>query len=349
MTQRNPVNQFERCNPDTNILPSGIDDTQILEAVIKSGYPLQTIICEQLSKLFYVWEEWSFIDRDLNQEKSIDLLAQLNLFEYEKPQKRIRPTLNLILNCKRSDFPYIFFLTENKVITPNFPLLAGVANKDITISSDDTTSRHISSILQTLGLDNHSFLTETPIFANTFSQYSLIEEYTGLSDSKVYQDLIFPLLKAVSYFDECEKPPKTAHYFDCHLTVPIIVIDAPMVSVKFDNSSDKISMIPWVRIPRHQIQTENKRYHLSNVSAVDVVHKDFFEKYINDYLMPFANDFAKLALKHDDVIADGKGFVSGMEHNWWENIETRIMPCKVTQHQKKIHTIFQNIVGIFKQ
>lgn len=335
-------------NPKTNVLPNGLDEQQIIEAVRVSGYPLQTVIYEMLSNKFHIQEEWNYVDSDSSEERAIDLLAQLNLYEFKEPQPRVRPNLNLILECKQSDMPYVFFLTKDKQCTPTFPVIAGLASKKISITTDDDPSSWAFSILQVLELSAHPFLRESALFANTFSKGARKGKTVELSGSQPYQGLVQPLLKAVSYFEECEKPPETAVYFDCHITIPIAVIDGPMVGVKCDDSGNNIEMIPWVRIPRHQTANKAENYHLSNVSAIDVVHKDYLEEYINKHLLPFATDFANLVLKHDTVIADTKGFISGMGSEGWKNLEKRLESRKIKHIGKRTGATFSNILKLLK-
>jgi hypothetical protein len=334
-------------NPISNILTDGVEEQQIIEAVRISGYPLQTVIYEMLSEKFRIQEEWNFIDSDSSEERAIDLLAELYLYDLKKPQSRVRPILNLIMECKQSDMPYVFFLTKDKQQTPKFPVIAGLANKNITFTSDDEASTYNFSILQALELSNHKFLTTSPIFANTFSKGARKGKKIELSGSQPYQGLVNPLLKAIAYFEECEKPPETAHYYDCHITIPIAVIDGPMVGVKCTDSNE-IEMVPWVRVPRHQTTNKDDNYHLENIGAIDVVHKDYLEEYISEHVMPFATDFADLILKHDNVIADSKGFISGMGNKGWSDIEKRIEPRKNKHIGKRARTIFNNLFNVFK-
>lgn len=335
-------------NPETNVLPNGLDEKQIIEAVRVSGYPLQTVIYEMLSKKFHIQEEWNFVDSDSNEERAVDLLAQLGLYEFKELQPRIRPSLNLIIECKQSDMPYVFFLTKDKQYTPNFPVIAGLASKEVSIKTDDDPSSWSFSILQALELSAHPFLRESVLFANTFSKGARKGKKIELSGSQPYQGLVKPLLKAVSYFEECEKPPETAVYFDCHITIPIAVIDGPMVGVKCSDSGNSIEMLPWVRIPRHQTSNKDENYHLSNISAIDVIHKDYLEEYIDKHLLPFATDLADLVLKHENVIADTKGFISGMGSEEWTDIEKRLEPRKIMHIGKRTGATFSNILKVLK-
>lgn len=49
-------------NPVTNCLGKGLDEKLILNAIEKSGYPLQTVVGNTLRNNFGVIEEWCYID-----------------------------------------------------------------------------------------------------------------------------------------------------------------------------------------------------------------------------------------------------------------------------------------------
>ena len=87
-------------NPKSNHLHPGITDIDIDTAIKKSGYPLQTIITNKLRETFYCQEKWSFIDNKTNENRSIDIMAQMNLYDYNN-QPRVRPILNLLIECKK--------------------------------------------------------------------------------------------------------------------------------------------------------------------------------------------------------------------------------------------------------
>jgi hypothetical protein len=66
-------------NPTTNSLNPSVTDSDVENAIKKSGYPLQTVIANKLRKKFYCQEEWSFIDRKTKEIRSIDIMAQAEL------------------------------------------------------------------------------------------------------------------------------------------------------------------------------------------------------------------------------------------------------------------------------
>jgi len=324
-------------NPPTNKLGQGIEQENLEQAITASGYPLQTIVTSLLSSKFHIQEEWSFTDPDTQETRTIDLLAERWLYEYKEPQPRIRPTLNLIIECKQSELPYVFFLSHNKPVVPQFPVVAGLSSDEISITSDDDPSSWCFSILDTLEINKHSFLREDPEYCSTFSGCVRKGKDLELSGDKSYHGLVFPIMKAVSHFKKLETPPDTAIYFDCHLTIGLGVLDVPMVSVRVKENENSIELIPWIRVLRHQAPLEKDSIrHRMNVFGIDVIHKDFLTAYIDNHLMPFANEFSRLALKHQDVLANAKGFVSGMGKNSWTEIENRLEPARIKHKAKRI-------------
>ena len=113
-------------NPPTNKLGSGLTEADVLDAVSKSGYPLQTIIANFLRPQFHVQEEWSYDDKDTHEPRTMDILAEKWLWDINQEQPRVRPALDLLVECKQSALPYVFFLSSSKPLVPHFPRLTGL-------------------------------------------------------------------------------------------------------------------------------------------------------------------------------------------------------------------------------
>src|SRR5665647_858773 len=114
-------------NPAANQLGPGLTDDQVRIAVERSGYPLQTIVGNLLrskpyfkGEEFRVQDEWCFVDRDTQELRTIDLFAELRLHDWD-PQPRVRPQLNLLIECKQSLLPYVFFQTNAAPRLFDFP------------------------------------------------------------------------------------------------------------------------------------------------------------------------------------------------------------------------------------
>lgn len=318
-------------NPIENKLSQGITDLDVDNAVRKSGYPLQTIISNKLRDKFYCQEEWSFIDSKTKEVRTLDIMAQMELFEHTKKQLRVRPTLNLLIECKQSELPYVFFLSPSKLHTYDYPYISGLFHKDISISSDDDPSTWNVPLVHALGLEKEPFLNGMDYNSMTFSKCVRNGKEIALSGTEAYQGLVLPLIKSLQYFEESERPPKTAHYFDGHLPFAIGVIDGPMVGITVEEKLHSSELIPWVRVFRHESYESDDWTKRRKVFAVDIVHKDYFDSFISDHLLPFVNKYSELMIKHETKVAEGKAFAKGMGKNCWTGIEERLQKYSIAK------------------
>jgi hypothetical protein len=317
-------------NPPQNKLNPGITDKDVESAIIKSGYPLQTIIANKLRNSFYCQEEWSFIDNKTKEIRSLDIMAQMSLYDL-KDEPRVRPTLNLLIECKQSELPYVFFILPDKLRTPYYPLISGLFQKNITISTDDDPSTWTLPIIHVLGLEEDGFLVDSAPNSMTFSKCTRSGKEIVLSGTESYQGLVLPLIKSLQHFDKAETPVKTAYYFDAHLVFLVGIIDGPMIGVTVGETSHKSEFLPWIRAFRHESYEHNDWSERRKLFAIDLIHKDYFDTFINEHLLPFANKYAKLIIKHGDKIADGKAFAKGMGKDSWTNIELRLEEHSLTK------------------
>jgi hypothetical protein len=322
-------------NPQSNVLGPGVSEPDLLDAIASSGYPLQSIVARILRKNFSVQEEWGFIDSDDEVARSMDMMAERPLYTYKEPQPFIRPTLNLLVECKRSDLPYVFFSTSEAVWTPRFPLIAGLGSEEISISTDDDPSTWVYPPVPALGLQGHKFLTEVA-FATNFTRCERQGAKLRLSGSEPYNSLVQPLVKALDHFKKVESPPSTAVYFDIHAAIGLAVLDAPMMAVSTDSEEPEVQSVPWVRVPRHKGLDGRSHEHRTNVFAIDVVHVGFLQTYIDEHLLPFASAFSEAALKHHVELAEGKAFVPEMGSKWHKDVEPLMTPRSMAKAVQRV-------------
>lgn len=140
-------------NPPTNVLGAGITESNLANAIQQSGYPLQTIIANYLRSNFSVQDEWGYIDRDTKELRTIDIFAQRALYDIYEEQPLIRPSLNLMIECKQSELPYIFLLSPTQPWLLDFPIIAGLGQDEIQITTDDSASTWNYSPTHLLGLN----------------------------------------------------------------------------------------------------------------------------------------------------------------------------------------------------
>ncbi|MFD1122450.1 hypothetical protein ACFQ2T_08055 [Methylophilus flavus] len=331
-------------NPSQNVLGKGLSDEMLTSAIEGSGYPLQLVVASQLSQYFHLQEEWAFTDTENQSLRTIDILATTNLYQFIEPQPRIRPSLSFLIECKQSKLPYVFFLSGDKHLLRDFPLIGGLKSNYVSVTTDDDPSTWSLDPINLFGLARHSFLTNEVPYCMTLSKcVSNSGKAMSLSGSEAYQSLILPLTKAALQFRARQAPSKTAHYFDCNLIIPLAVVDAPMVGVRLEKDGVKNQLLPWVRVARHNPLDGERGIYGGTVLGIDIVHKDYLDTYIHQHALPFAREFSTFALKHHHVLADAKCFVSGMGQSSWGNYEPRITTTGIKSLAKRLKTAKKRI------
>jgi hypothetical protein len=314
-------------NPPGNQLGPGVAPEQILAAVKKSGYPLQKRVANALRNDFDVQEEWCYVDRDTKELRSTDIFAQMRLYDDEwSTQPRVSPNLTVLVECKQSQLPYVFFLSDSQPQLLDHPRVVGLQFPGVAVSTDDSTASFGLTIIGALGLDRAPF-QQAPPFCTTFSKCVRRSSELELSGAEAYSSLILPLAKAVDHFAQISKPGSgDARYFHAHLVVALAVVDSPMVCVAGE-AADQLSLRPWVRIGRHEYEEVAEWHHQHDrMLVVDLVHRDFLTTYLRSHLVPFATTFAECVLRHPSELASGEGFVPHMGSDMWSPIESRLRP-----------------------
>jgi hypothetical protein len=336
-------------NLQDNKFGFGVTEGDILRAVNKSGFPFQSIVANVIKKYFgnhelsSIQEEWSYIDKDTTEIRTIDIFAEIGLWDYQKQQPRVRPTVNLLVECKKSDLPYVFFLSSEKQWIPHFPIFAGLSKDEVEVITDDDASSWKIRLNEALGLNAHPFI-EQPKYCTSFSKCIRNGKELDLSNPEPYQKLVLPILKAMHHFKRSESPVQTAFYFDCHMIIGIGVIDAPMVGVKTSDQQCETILLPWVRVIRHEPEENVGSSQWSKIYAIDIVQKNYFSKYLDEYLLPFADDFSIKVIKHQKELLSGQGFISKMNVDWVSNIEQRLRPVRAHVRARRIIIVLNNIL-----
>jgi hypothetical protein len=329
-------------NPRSNMLRSGTSEEMVLDAIKQSGYPLQLEVANFLKENFEIEEEWAFPDSETNTTRTIDIVAT-HRFPWDESQPRARPAIAFVIECKQSDLPYVFFLSDNKHGIADYPLLGGLNKNEVRITSDDNPSSWMMNPISLFDLREQDFLRASAPSCMTFSKCVRKGKDLVLSGSDAYQNIVFPITKCMQHFRFFHKPPATAYYFDCILIVGLAVIDAPMIAVRVSERGPVAELIPWVRVIRHQPKQGDHLRDRSETLGVDIVHKDFTKDFIFEHALPFASKFATLTIKHDHVLADSKGFISGMGAQGWENFEHRLEIARSAAKAKRVRATLKSL------
>jgi hypothetical protein len=302
-----------------NVLPPGITLDQIEEAVTHSGYPLQTATSELLKEQFRVLPEWGYRDRITGDLRTLDILAIDTLApQGSKEDSKVHPFLALLIECKQSLLPYVFFSEPVALNTSSarIPRICGLPSKEMVILTDDSRYAYPIPLLRALGVYKTPFLQDAPR-CSVFSKCVRKGKGIELSGTEAYSGIVMPMMSAMEHFEKASAPRNTTAPRSVFMVLAVAVVDAPMIAYDISQDADKVKFVPWHRVIRNEPNEEDGGFlgrvgsHMGSQSAVDVVHKDFLGDYLTKYVRPFAKDFADLLLRHDEAFARGQIFVKG--------------------------------------
>lgn len=280
-------------NPDSNSLRAGVDETSLADAIDQSGYPLQSRVVDTIlqslegrAELRAVQEEWSYVDEDEGHIRQLDALLSFDVEPLSEsydpgrpsnPASYLRGSLDFLVECKRSDLPFICFVRS--LGPTELPLVGGLPHEELTIheAAQDAGFMRMSA---SYALGCH----ELPLATADRTAIALTKAHRKgkaleLSGEEAFRALALPLLKATSYYLEEIRPGPGRLYFDVRAIVPIAVVDAPLVAVHMEAGRPSLEAVPWVRLVRHEPGERRRGWPQVGVRAFDIVHVDFLSEY----------------------------------------------------------------------
>jgi hypothetical protein len=298
-------------NPNRNTVPAGITESELIRAISCSGYPLQGIVASALLPQFNVIEEWGFIDDESKEHRSLDLYAYRPLSP--ESETTCHCGLMLLIECKRSTHPFVFFQQVVSSVAPRFPSVHGIPNAVISIHEEGNGRLIEASPAMALGLDSLPFVADGPPLCASFSKATPSGKKAELSGTEPFNTIILPLVRALRYaVAQARSPQQDAAIFPT-LTMCIAVLDAPMLVVESPQKAEDPVLRPWVRVVRHESSSDRTGSSRSRFYAIDFVHADYLANFLAGHLLPFSEQFATLAARGEDVLRYG-GQVPNLEH-----------------------------------
>lgn len=305
-------------NPASNTLPQSIDYNGLLEAIDISGYPLQGIVASKFAKHFNVEEEWGYIDRDTGQHRSADVCAML-------VHNAVPPFCSdaVLLECKRSKHPYVFFksLTQGGGAVP---MITGVPSHRITLLQTGDASKQVRMDVRDLfGLSTFPFVS-TPPLCSSFARATPSGKRVELSGDDFYASLILPLVKAADHMAGINRTAQKQFHKSCvpESILLVAVVDAPLILVESPNDSKNPIMCPWLRVARSEAPTHSDELSPYRRYGIDVVHADYLDSFLSNYLMPFLTAWQERVKALHGVLERG-GEVDDIDNWKWDSVRAR--------------------------
>lgn len=283
-------------NPKSNVLGAGISPEDLETAIGNSGYPLQSRVVDTILRalegettLRAVQEEWSYVDQDERQVRQLDALLSFEIetlpetFDPGRPSDPgayLRGVLDFLIECKRSDLPFVCFVRSLDAGT--FPQIGGLPHEDLTLhmAADDPGLVKMST-RDALGV------SDLPLARHDATAIALTKVHRKtkgleLSGEEAFRGLALPILKATSYYLDQVNSGTKRLYVDVRTVVPLAVVDAPLLAVHMVDGKPSLEAVPWIRMVRHEPGGRADFFGPQTGSrAFDIVHADFLSEYVD--------------------------------------------------------------------
>lgn len=304
-------------NRDENTLPPGLDEQALLQAIRSSGYPLQGITAYKLQQDFRVREEWAYVERDSKDHRRLDVFAYKSLTPHE--DAKISPRLAVLVECKRSVHPYVFFQSVTRRTAPGFPRIAGLKRGHVSVRQRDGRRTLEAPGSIALGLRDLEFADPGPPCCCAFSRAEMSGSKVSLSGAQPFNALVQPLVSASEHTAEMHRAAERPGRLFPTLVLSLGVLDAPMILVE-DPAKEAVPVLaPWVRLLYEETAPARPGGARYKSYALDIVHISFLDAYVADHLLPFSQAFAERASASGDVLLQG-GVVDDLDKWDWRDI-----------------------------
>ena len=301
-------------NPSTNRLPKGINEDELIRSITTSGFPLQGAVANLLKSKFAITEEWSYLDRDSGNLRSLDIFA----FQKRSSSDNISPYVAILIECKASIHPYVYFQNSVDRLFP-FPMISGLRPVQIRERNAPNNTYLGCKASSILGLDDTVF-GKTPPICSAFTQAIAKGSSVHVSGTDPFNSIVMPLVKAIDHAASLYK--FKSHSRDTKLNPTLLlnvcIIDAPLIVVKNPDNSQSVQLEPWVRVLRGEAKPERNYIHYEYY-VVDVVHRGYMETFFNSHIEEILSIYEKRVCEKSAILRNG-GFVDNL-HNWnWNDV-----------------------------
>ena len=280
-------------NPSSNQLPPGVPEEKLIDAVQKSGYPLQSLVARELSNEFQVVEEWGYSDRTEKSHRSLDVYA----FRELHSRGPVKPRFHLLVECKRSDLPYVFFVPGADRKMRGFPdILASANNYQLRL---ERGHREISAA-EFFCAAELPFISPGPTISTSFTRAERKKKEFDLTGEVPFKQVVLPLASALehlrSFWHGTPQSPV--------IVLAICVVDATMVVARGTPEYAGLTAEPWARVVHQEAIQEQDRWVARNY-VVDCVHRRYLRKYVDEHAIPFAESFADRMVRYHNRVTKG--------------------------------------------
>jgi hypothetical protein len=300
------------------MLGPSIAEEALVDAIKISGYSLRIAVAgDLLARDFRLQEEWAYEDPDSGTRRSLDVKASRSLTPepIEGPEGRSALWNTLLIECKQSRHPYVFFEAVALPEASGFPSTVGLGDGRVRVGGHAGGWSRPLALVRYLGLQRHPFVTAPPAVAS-MSKARADGKRVELSGEEPFRVLALPLVKALGEFRRFQGTERSRGALHVvHLRLCVAVIDAPLVLVGLPTEELAVRPTPWVRIVVRHPRTGERRKSLraEPFELIDAVHRTYLPTYLDQRLEPFLRQFESRYREAHPELITGAAAIPGLE------------------------------------
>lgn len=296
---------------------------EFVHAVSTSGYPLQITIGTALKQRdFVLQEEFAFEDPDQGGRRTVDILGHRWSEQFKSDRGTSQFSLTPLVECKQSKHPLVLFEAVNSPSLGKFPRLIGYPRQEIGVGTgDQPNTKRLVPVLEFLGSSEHEFISQPPVAAS-MSRAVPKGKKVQLSGEEIYRAITMPLIKASSAVNTYWTAPRehAGELWTLRMIVPIAVVDCPLIFVSQPAADPMIEPRSWVRLAVREVMSGRQDiWKPLGVEIVDIVQREFLERYLDDHLIAFYSTIRERACEIHDIFLSGSTVIPGLD---WANPPT---------------------------
>ncbi len=233
-----------------------------------------------LAEAFDLIEEWGYADRLTGELRTLDLVAFRQLLP---PAAHGSTAVRLLIECKLSRLPFVFFKSVTNQRPREFPSIQGLRDKTVLVDRGTGAIRPALARAQSRPFFRAVCCSRAATCA-TFSK--VVRKGSAFSAEMILKEQQLSACRSADL--QARAAPRESNTCRPTLTLAVCVLDAPIVI--HDVTSGETSFEWWVRVVRRE--GSSRRHDLvlpASTYAIDFVHLDFFTTFISEKVVPFDN------------------------------------------------------------
>lgn len=285
---------------------SGAEPTieEVGEALRKSGYLMEQEIASRVEGLgFQTRTNFPYVDSDENKSREMDVAAYHQFYKNE--DKKVSGFVELIIECKQSNFPYAF-ISRNKMASDYTVLPEEFAFSksrfEIKYEVGGSAFVRFENPFHNLGIDKIHYSYDRPEKTVQFCRIDRSGKNWNANHAGLYDSIFLPLTKALS-FRKSKLPvdQRGGQWNHVWIFIPMVVVKGKMYKVQSHIDPEKIEEIKHVTFSRDiYVGNEMKRY------SVEFISSDYLETFIGETLNPFLAKFIEILSANPEILRNGR-------------------------------------------